>query len=48
MDGRTTLSILTLAPGRELRDAILASGMEVGMQEQLRVLEEIAISLGTE
>jgi len=45
VDGRTTLTLLVQVPTRELRDEILSSGMEVGMQEQMDVLEELAISL---
>ncbi|MFE0027861.1 SRPBCC family protein [Amycolatopsis sp. NPDC059021] len=48
VDGRTTLSILVQTSGKELRDTILGSGMEIGMQEQMNVLEEIAISLAAE
>ena len=44
-DGRTTLELLTEAPSREVRDTILASGMEGGVQEGLDLLEEIAIAL---
>jgi uncharacterized protein YndB with AHSA1/START domain len=44
-DGRTTLTLLVQMPNKEGRDAILSSGMEVGMQEQLDVLEQLAISL---
>ena len=44
-DGRTTLSLLTECPSRELRDAIIDSGMETGLQEQMDVLEELAVSL---
>jgi uncharacterized protein YndB with AHSA1/START domain len=43
--GRTTLELLTECPSRELRDMIIDSGMEAGMQEQMDVLEELAISL---
>ena len=43
--GRTTLSLLVQAPTREIRDEILSSGMEVGMQEQMELLEQLAISL---
>jgi uncharacterized protein YndB with AHSA1/START domain len=45
VDGRTTLSLLVQCPSRELRDTILESGMEVGMQEQMDALEQLAISL---
>ncbi len=44
--GRTTLRLLSLCPSREVRDAILDSGMEGGMQEQMDALEQIARSLG--
>ena len=44
-DGRTTLTILTEYPSREIRDMVLASGMEGGLQESLDDLEEVAISL---
>jgi uncharacterized protein YndB with AHSA1/START domain len=43
--GRTTLALLVQAPSREVRDEIMRSGMEVGMQEQLELLEQLAISL---
>jgi len=45
VDGRTTINLLTELRSREDRDAILASGMEVGLQEQMEIIEEIAISL---
>ena len=32
-------------PSKEVRDAIIDSGMEGGMQEQMDVLEELAVSL---
>ena len=44
-EGRTTLSLLTQTPTKELRDMIIDSGMEAGMQEQMDVLEEVAASL---
>lgn len=44
-NGRTTLTILTEYPTREIRDMVLASGMEGGLQESLDDLEEVAISL---
>jgi uncharacterized protein YndB with AHSA1/START domain len=43
--GRTTLTLLVQAASKEERDAILDSGMEVGMQQQLDLLEQLAISL---
>ena len=45
VDGRTTLTLLAQCPSKELRDTIIDSGMEVGMQEQMVLLEELAISL---
>jgi uncharacterized protein YndB with AHSA1/START domain len=44
-DGRTTLTILVEAPSKEIRDAIIASGMEAGMQDAMDLLEQVAISL---
>jgi uncharacterized protein YndB with AHSA1/START domain len=44
-DGGTTLELLVQCPNRVIRDAIIDSGMEVGMQEQMDVLEELARSL---
>ena len=44
-DGRTTVTILVEAPSKEVRDAIIDSGMEAGMQDALDLLEEIAVSL---
>jgi uncharacterized protein YndB with AHSA1/START domain len=44
-DGRTTLEVLVEAPSKEIRDAIVESGMEAGMQDALDLLEEVAISL---
>jgi uncharacterized protein YndB with AHSA1/START domain len=45
VDGRTTLTLLVQTTSKELRDTIINSGMEVGMQEQMDLLEQIAISL---
>jgi uncharacterized protein YndB with AHSA1/START domain len=44
-NGRTTLALLTDVPSREVRDMILASGMEGGMQEGWDLAEQLAISL---
>jgi uncharacterized protein YndB with AHSA1/START domain len=41
--GRTTLSMLTRLETRELRDVILATGMETGVQEGMDILEEIVL-----
>jgi uncharacterized protein YndB with AHSA1/START domain len=47
-DGRTTLTILVEAPNKDVRDAIIESGMEAGLQDALDLLEEVAISLRRE
>jgi hypothetical protein len=44
-DGRTTLELLCQCGTREIRDGIIESGMEGGMQEQMDLLEQLAISL---
>ena len=44
-NGRTTLSLLTEMASKEDRDALLASGMEAGVQAGYDLLEEIAISI---
>ncbi|HEX2092726.1 MAG TPA: SRPBCC family protein [Longimicrobiaceae bacterium] len=44
-DGRTSLTILVQAPSREIRDAIIDSGMEAGMQDAMNLLEQVALSL---
>ena len=45
VDGRTTLTLLTEAPSKEVRDAIIDSGMEAGLQDALDLLGEVADSL---
>jgi uncharacterized protein YndB with AHSA1/START domain len=44
-DGRTTLSLLVQCTSKELRDLIVDSGMEAGMQEGFDLMEQVAISL---
>ena len=44
-NGRTTLTILVEAPSKEIRDAIIDSGMEAGMQDAMDLLEQVAITL---
>jgi len=44
-DGRTTLALLVEVKDKEVRDTIINSGMEEGMQKGWDLLEEIAISL---
>jgi uncharacterized protein YndB with AHSA1/START domain len=44
-DGRTTMTLLMECPSREVRDMIIDSGMEGGLQDALDLLEELAISL---
>jgi uncharacterized protein YndB with AHSA1/START domain len=44
-DGQTTLTILVEAPSKQIRDAIIDSGMEDGLQDALDLLEQVAVSL---
>jgi hypothetical protein len=43
--GRTTLTTLIECRTQEIRDAIIASGMEGGLQDAFDLLEEVAKSL---
>jgi uncharacterized protein YndB with AHSA1/START domain len=45
VDGRTRLTLLVEVGSKEVRDMIIATGMEVGMQEQMDLLERVAASL---
>ncbi len=45
VDGRTHLTLLVEAGTKEVRDAIVESGMEDGMQDAFDLLEQAAISL---
>jgi uncharacterized protein YndB with AHSA1/START domain len=45
-EGRTTMIQVIETGIREVRDAIIASGMEGGMQEAMDRLERVAMSLG--
>ncbi len=46
LDGdRTRLELLTVTGSKELRDTILRSGMEIGVREQLVIIQELADSL---
>jgi uncharacterized protein YndB with AHSA1/START domain len=45
IDGRTRLDLLVKCETKEVRDGILESGMEVGMQEQMDLLERLATTL---
>jgi uncharacterized protein YndB with AHSA1/START domain len=44
--GKTLVTILTKHDSKESRDAVIASGMESGMQVAMDLAEEVAISLG--
>ena len=44
-DGRTTLTLLVQCSSKELRDTIIDSGMEAGLQEGMDLLEEVAVAL---
>jgi uncharacterized protein YndB with AHSA1/START domain len=46
VDGRTLLELLVKTPSREVRDIIVNSGMELGLQEQMEILDEVLASLG--
>jgi uncharacterized protein YndB with AHSA1/START domain len=46
-DGRTTLTVLVQTTNKELRDMIIDSGMESGMQDGFDLLEQVAVSLRT-
>jgi uncharacterized protein YndB with AHSA1/START domain len=45
VDGRTTLTLLAQCASKTLRDIIINSGMESGMQKAWDRLEQVAISL---
>jgi uncharacterized protein YndB with AHSA1/START domain len=45
VDGRTILTLLTRTSSKEIRDVILDSGMETGVQQQMDLLEQLAASL---
>lgn len=45
IDGRTTLTVLIDCPSAQVRDAIVESGMEAGLQDAYDLLEEVAVSL---
>jgi uncharacterized protein YndB with AHSA1/START domain len=45
VDGRTILTQLVECGTTEVRDAIIDSGMEAGMQEAMDELEQVAVSL---
>jgi uncharacterized protein YndB with AHSA1/START domain len=42
---RTTVTTLVQAPSKVARDAIIDSGMELGLQDALDLLEQVALSL---
>lgn len=44
-NGRTTLTNLSEYPSKAIRDAVINSGMESGMQESMDHLERVALSL---
>jgi uncharacterized protein YndB with AHSA1/START domain len=45
VDGRTTLTVLVEHTSKDARDGHVNSGMEVGMQEGMDLLEQVAVSL---
>jgi uncharacterized protein YndB with AHSA1/START domain len=44
-DGRTNLALLMQLPSKQIRDGVINSGMEAGLQESLDRLEQVAVSL---
>ena len=42
---RTPHTVLSDYPGQEIRDIVIQSGMEAGMQDTFDLLEEVAASL---
>jgi hypothetical protein len=44
-DGKTHVVSRSLCPSKEVRDAIIASGMEHGMREAMDQLDELVASL---
>ena len=46
VEGRTRLEMLMELPTQEARDMVLNSGMEIGIREQMEILEQLARSLG--
>jgi uncharacterized protein YndB with AHSA1/START domain len=44
-DGRTTMTVVAEYPSQEVRDIVIESGMEAGMQDAYDLLEEVAVSL---
>lgn len=44
--GRCRVEQLCTYPSREVRDIVLETGMEAGMQESMDALEEVAVALG--
>lgn len=45
VDGRTTLAVLTEYESQQVRDLVINSGMEGGVQESWDHLEQVAVSL---
>ena len=45
VDGRTRVENIMQVPDREIRDMIIATGMEAGLQDALALLEQVAKSL---
>ena len=45
VDGRTTMAILVEHATKEGRDAHINSGMELGLQEAMDLMEQVAVSL---
>ena len=48
LDGRTRLEMLMELPTQEARDMVRDSGMELGVREQMEILEQLASALAVE
>jgi uncharacterized protein YndB with AHSA1/START domain len=45
VEGKTRLELLVKTPSKEIRDVIVDSGMEGGLQEQMQILDELLPTL---
>jgi uncharacterized protein YndB with AHSA1/START domain len=45
VEGKTLLELLVKTPSKEIRDVIVDSGMEGGLQEQMQILDELLPTL---
>ena len=45
IEGRTTMTLVCEYPSKEIRDFVVSTGMEAGMQDAFDLLERVAIEL---